>query len=111
MGEFKEQKLSPQKLAKAIMKTLKKSSEKLPKTEEDIVNWFNESTLPYKLSIEGLNKEGKNLLAQIKKEHKNKDLSNLSEEELEKLAKTEEGRRLKRLILEQNYPLKTPKSQ
>jgi len=72
--------------------------------------WVNESTLPYKLSIKNLNKEGKNLPVRIKKERKNKDLSNLSKKELKQLANTPEGRSLRRLILRLHCPLKTPKS-
>lgn len=113
VDEFKEQSLSAQKLAKAIIED-SKSSEKSPESEEGAVNWLNESILPYKifnnfLSITDLDKKGQGLAGQIENKY-DQALSEFSDEALKKLAETPEGQQFKSLVLRLRYPQRTPKS-
>ena len=110
VGEFERDNLSAKELVGEIMKGLK-VSEEIPESEEEAVEWLNESILPYKIFNNTLlSKESQSFLAQIRKNY-GKEFSAFSDEELKELAEMPKGHKIKRSILRVLYPLKIPKNQ
>jgi len=110
-GDFNESNISVFNLIKIISDELKiavPSNESLHKN----IEWLNKSIAPYKIfnnymSEKELGDSGKNLVEKIAIEY-GKKLQNFSDMELKKLADTNNGKQLKRIILIKRYRKDTP---
>jgi len=102
-------------LISAIINDLNRNIPKIESSQAGI-KWLNNSVEPYQLlskllSVDGLDNGIRDLITNIQEFYHVSSIVSLTAEQLKALAISDQGKQLKRAMLNTLYPLKTPKNQ